>query len=608
LFKTRFTVTQTQKDSRSQKETFEKRENKSMLNSVFPSRTFSMPQPFRLQSIFKLRRNLVTTSRESLDLEFEKSCSSLTRVSVSFTSDPSKGVSNLASHIPRLFPSLSSYSQSGLRCLVVASATSAVARRAQIVPHFLRRSGYFPLLCELTDLSPTALQVEAVVEQARRAGAVQLVVAFGSASVLSVGRAVSILLSTHPSSKVRDFVPAMGGKLSLSTDAVPFLAIPSCPAGGVETSRESFILHDGTTLASFQSTQTSEQGCFIDPSLSTSLINTPQLVVNFSTLIHCIEAYTRTDSSSNIRHAAWRSLILVVKNLSQSLLDPKDLSARSSLLMASALIGSSLSTGPLGPSRGIALSIASRYRIPYSSAITAMAPDIISSVAEFLESKLEEEEEEEEAEEGGSEMKWSDNVGLDEKKSLQKSSSWTRKNAFSPPSIRATSSSKYNRSKIESRPSLEEVRENALQDRQLEVIAKIAKAEAAEEEQAFKAEEGGSDIKLAVNRYRHVVYALRCALTDITRLDTELFTLQHVQSLRKDQLGSLLELGPLLKELRACSHGFAKHGARVPTIHDFALTDKDINEIADVAEVDENTLSSLVTLKHRDIFDLIKRS
>ena len=566
-----------------------------------------MPQPFRLQSIFKLRRNLVTTSRESEFLEFEKSCSLLTRVSVSITSDPSKGVSTLANHIPRLFPSLSSYSQSGIRCLVVASASSAVARRAQIVPHFLRRSGYFPLLCELTDLSPTALQVEAVVEQARRAGAVQLVVAFGSASVLSVGRAVSILLSTHPSSKVRDFVPAMGGKLSLSTDAVPFLAIPSCPAGGVETSRESFILHDGTTLASFQSTRTSEQGCFIDPSLSTSLVNTPQLVVNFSTLIHCIEAYTRTDSTSSVRHAAWKSFLLVVKNLSQSLLDPKDLSARSSLLMASSLIGSSLSTGPLGPSRGIALSIASRYRIPYSSALTAMAPDVIASVAEFLESKLEEEEEEEE-EEGSSEMKWSDNVGLDEKKTIQKSSSWTRKNAFSSPSIRATSSSKYNRSKIESRPSIEEIRENALQDRQLEVISKIAKAEAAEEQEAFNAEEGGSDIKLAVNRYRHVVYALRCALTDVTRLDTELFTLQHVQSLKKDQLGSLLELGPLLKELRACTHGFARHGARVPTLHDFALTDKDINEIADAAEVEENTLSSLVTLKHRDIVDLIKRS
>ena len=39
-----------------------------------------------------------------------------------------------------------------------------------------------------------------------------------------------------------------------------------------------------------------------------------------------------------------------------------------------------------------------------------------------------------------------------------------------------------------------------------------------------------------------------------------------------------------------------------------AASEKDISEIADAAEVDENTLSSLVTLKHRDIVDLLKRS
>ena len=41
---------------------------------------------------------------------------------------------------------------------------------------------------------------------------------------------------------------------------------------------------------------------------------------------------------------------------------------------------------------------------------------------------------------------------------------------------------------------------------------------------------------------------------------------------------------------------------------DQPVDEKDISEIADAAEVDENTLSSLVTLKHRDIVDLLKRS
>jgi len=581
--------------------------------------------PKRLLSTFKLRRYISTDAA---------TCSSITRVSV--LDDPP--VSGIASAIPLLFPTLGAQLQggAGVRCVVVASASSAAARRAQIVPHFLRRGGgFFPLLSELSDPAPTVLQVEAVVEQARRAGAVQLVVAFGSASVLSIGRAVSSLLSAPNGTRIRDVVSAVGGKNSLVNTAVPFLAVPSCPGGGVETSRESFLLHDGTTLAPLRSLPQSQQACLLDPSLSISLVGTQQLIVNFSTLIHSIEAYTRVDSSAAVRNAAWRAVVLSSMSLSRSLMYPKDLNSRSDLLMASALTGASLSSGPLGPSRGIALSIASRYRIPYSSALTALSPDALASVAEFLESKLEEEEDDdgddddEDMEKGG-EMKWRDNVGLStngQKKTSSSSPSWSRKNAFAPPS-RQTSSSNSS-SNFKSKPpvahlSEEEIRENALQDRQLEAISKLVKSEAKEEQSLWKEEKdnGGSDIKRTVNRFRHVVYALRTAVNEasssplsisssssyLSPREASTLSLQHVLSLRADQLGSLTELGPLLKELRACSNGASQHGALAPTLRDYSLSEKDISEIADAAEVDENTLSSLVTLKHRDIVDLLKRS
>jgi len=582
--------------------------------------------PKRLLSTFKLRRYISTDAA---------TCSSITRVSV--LDDPA-GVSGISTAIPRFFPTLGAQLQggAGVRCVVVASASSAAARRAQIVPHFLRRGGgFFPLLSELSDPAPTVLQVEAVVEQARRAGAVQLVVAFGSASVLSIGRAVSSLLSAPNGTRIRDVVSAVGGKNSLVNTAVPFLAVPSCPGGGVETSRESFLLHDGTTLAPLKSLPQSQQACLLDPSLSISLVGTQQLIVNFSTLIHSIEAYTRVDSSAAVRNAAWRAVVLSSMSLSRSLMNPKDLNSRSDLLMASALTGASLSSGPLGPSRGIALSIASRYRIPYSSALTALSPDALASVAEFLESKLEEEEDDgdgdEDMEKGG-EMKWRDNVGLStngQKKTSSSSPSWSRKNAFAPPS-RQTSSSNSSSFNSKSKPpvahlSEEEIRENALQDRQLEAISKLVKSEAEEEHSLWKEEKdnGGSDIKRTVNRFRHVVYALRTAVNEASSSPLSIssssssspsprepstLSLQHVLSLRADQLGSLTELGPLLKELRACSNGVSQHGALAPTLRDYSLSEKDISEIADAAEVDENTLSSLVTLKHRDIVDLLKRS
>jgi hypothetical protein len=240
----------------------------------------------------------------------------------------------------------------------------------------------------------------------------------------------------------------------------------------------------------------------------------------------------------------------------------------------------------------------------------------------------EEEEEEEKEEHEGGEMKWRDNVGLTtngQKQTLKKGPSWTKSNAFSPPSsssLRASSSSSSrNKSSSTAQLSEEEVRENALQDRQLEAISKLVKSEAEEERNFLKAEKesGGSDVKLTVNRFRHIVFALKTAMDNemssstnsVSSIETSinnLLSLKHVLSLRADQLGSLTELGPLLKQLRACAHGASRHGAIPPTLRDYSLTEKDINDIADAAEVDENTLSSLVTLKHRDIVDLLKRS
>jgi alcohol dehydrogenase class IV len=509
----------------------------------------------------------------------------------------------------------------GTRVLCVSNHSSG--RRAAVVPHYLRKAGYVPLTCELPDASPTAPNVTAVVEMAKRTGS-GAVAAYGSASVMHVGRAAAAIVTNG--GKVKDYAASLGGEAIPRVPSLPFLAVPSCP-GGAELLREPLVLWDGVALGSLKPERSSLQAAVLDPCLSTSLDPEDALRTGYATLVHAIEAYVRTDSDAATRERAWLAVQLAAHSLRPSLATPRILAARMGLAVASALVSSAMATGPLGPSRGIALTVASRYRIPYSTALTAVAPEIVSATAEFLEDRLEEEEEEEGEEGEDSDGKDSavssrDNLEEDDAAALRRRKVWAsrRRDGMWGTGTGAGAGGKGERARAggaahassaardEKMEKEDKLADEAL-ERRLTEYAKEASEAAGESLGGYGGgeEREDSDLVRTVRRFRHVVSALKmAAAADGSKLDVAGLPLGEVPPARVADGIQLNELGGLLLSLRKAAEGAG--AAPAQALRDYALPEADLRVVADAAEVEDNTLACLVQLKSKDILDMLKRS
>jgi alcohol dehydrogenase class IV len=565
-------------------------------------------------------------------------CAALTRTRVLAQADAVSLIPSVARDALRVPP--------GTRAVVVAGGASA-SKRALVVPHHLRRAGYLPVLCELPDASPLAENVAAAVEMAKRTGA-GLILAYGGAAAMSVGRAAALVAANG--GKVKDYAAAVGGKGSPHAASLPFIAVPSCPAGGLEVARESTLLFEGQNVGVLRPHPASLQAAVVDFSLAAaSLHGDPALRTGYATLVHAIEAYTRTDSDAATRHLSWAAVQAAARGLGRLFgAAPKpagkedNLRARADLASASALVGAAMTSGPLGPCRGIALSVASRYRIRYSDAVSALAPEVLSGLAEFLGDRLEEIEE---AEAGGARpvgaaagdggggggMEWRDTFEEDEDVVMRRRRQWTEggkgATAMFSSGRRAGAAAGQRRGRGTARAddkgeAAAEGIDGARLDADLAEYARHAEGTigggcsgSSRDDSEVNEEDPASDVIVGARRLRHVVFALREGLAAGAAASSssssppviDYGTLPPSSALADCPLSAL---GDLLRDYQKLGATLvpAVDATSVPSLADYALSDADVRSVADAAEVDDNTLAHLVQLKNRDIVEMLRRS
>lgn len=565
----------------------------------------------------------------------------------------------------------------GSKCMVITPPSPHAAP----ILHYLRRGGYFPLAMELPDNSPTATYVASAVASARRTG-VSFVVGVGSSSVLSVARGVAALLPSGGS--VMDYATGLGGKGVLSP-SLPLLSVPTCPSG-LELCREALLLVEGHTLAGLRSHPDSVQAALVDPALAKTLGGEAALGTAWGVLAHAAEAYLRPDSGLGGRDLAWLALELssraflvgtnrrkgggnAAATKKESGWGEEAEEAATALAAASALVSAALAEGPLGPCRGLALSIATRYSIPYSTALLAVTPRVFAAPAEAALAAYEEMAQELEGEgEGGGGWEWDDEqkgegggrkgkLGgrLPKPKGMfpagKKGGEGERKNggggseaAASTPEARAA-----------------EKREEEEEDKELERLVGMAGREMAgldpyggerssgngssggssgsgggagykaSDELPLSEEEEDSELVQAARRYAHVGTLLADVLAaagaaggggsagsllplGATATPSQPLFLQPwepvasvARRVRLDSVGRARasELGATLEKLAlAGAVGVGQKAA--PCLDDYGLTDADLEAVAEMAEVDDNTLNTVITFKRRDLLNLLK--
>ena len=500
--------------------------------------------------------------------------------------------------------------QPGQKCVVVSTATSA--KRAAIVTHFLRRGGYFPLQCELPDAAPLESNVHQVIEAAKRTGST-FVAAYGGGSALSVGKAAAALLTNE--GKIADYAAELGGSRSFLKASLPFLAVPSCPSGA-ELTREAHILFKGQSLATLKMHPQSMIGAVVDPALAVSLQGDSALTTAFATLVHCIEALLRQDSDRAMRALAFEGVQRAAYALGGVVAEPKVVSHRSQLAFASLISSALMAQGTLGACRGLGLSIAGRYNVPYSAAVTAIAPDALAASLDAALQKYDEStgvsEESDASQRSGGEL-------IDESEELQPASKAMQKKI----------------AKAVKEDAAAEKEDGGPDDSELSKLLVPYAQTAAEVANGGKvgASSTGADdddvaatlvrftrlggvVHRAVDRAKALSAKAKAGsgAAGIPAASPSPFSLEPLgddwRHIGDSQASASAEsdlnaFRDLLSGLRAVGEA---HGVHAPCLEDYKLTPLDLQTIAEAGEVEPNTLANVMPLRKSDLLAVLKAS
>ena len=197
----------------------------------------------------------------------------------------------------------------------------------------LRAGGVAPVVFTDIKSDPTAAQVDAGAQVARREGA-RAVVALGGGSAMDAGKLVAaVAAGDAPAARyalcAAPFLPG----------ALPKICIPTTAGTGSETTRVCVIGDEAGAKQWYWGPELRADLVVLDPALTVSLPAHLTAATGLDALVHAIEAATNRNASPGNDVHAHGAIRLVMRHLETAVARPGDLAARAGMQLAAALAG-----------------------------------------------------------------------------------------------------------------------------------------------------------------------------------------------------------------------------------------------------------------------------
>lgn len=181
--------------------------------------------------------------------------------------------------------------------------------------------------------NPTESQVLAGVE-AFRAHRADAIVGLGGGAALDVAKAVALLVN-HPGA-LFDYEDEKPGARAIDREVPYWVALPTTAGTGSEVGRSAVIADDRTHVKRILfSPRLLARAVFADPELTLDLPAKVTAATGMDALTHCVEAYLAKNPHPICDGIALEGLRIAARNLARCVHTPRDLEARSGMLMAS---------------------------------------------------------------------------------------------------------------------------------------------------------------------------------------------------------------------------------------------------------------------------------
>lgn len=219
------------------------------------------------------------------------------------------------------------------KCLLLTDPGFAKTPAYQAILNTLKKADIaFATFTEVQG-NPTEKDVLAGVK-AYRDGHCQWILGAGGGSPLDVAKAVRLMV-THPGN-IFDYDDALGGYDKITANVAPLISIPTTAGTGSEVGRSTVIVDVKTkTKKIIFSPYLLSNYVFADPLLTVDLPAKITAATGMDALTHNVESYLAKGTHALADSIALGGIRLCVKSLKRAVENPKDIEARSDMLMAS---------------------------------------------------------------------------------------------------------------------------------------------------------------------------------------------------------------------------------------------------------------------------------
>ncbi len=260
----------------------------------------------------------------------------------------------------------------GTRCLLVADRGMVEAGFVQEAARSLKARRMDVFAFHDFEANPTTGMVEAGRAFAAPLG-INLIVGLGGGSSLDCAKAINFVLTNG--GDIRDY----WGYGKASRPLLPMIGVPTTAGTGSEAQSYALISDAETHVKmACGDVKAAFRVAILDPQLTVSQPFAITAATGYDAISHAVETLvsTRRNALSEcFSREAWR---LLNGNYLQVLKDPRDLAARSAMLIGSYFAGLAIENSMLGATHACANPLTANYDISHGRAIALLLPHVVT--------------------------------------------------------------------------------------------------------------------------------------------------------------------------------------------------------------------------------------
>jgi alcohol dehydrogenase class IV len=209
--------------------------------------------------------------------------------------------------------------------------------------------------------------------EAAKVADVDAVIGFGGGSSLDVAKLVAVLAMDNQSLKdIYGVGNITGGRL-------PLILIPTTSGTGSEVTPISILTTGKSEKMGVVSPVLIPDIALLDPELTLGLPAHVTAATGIDAMVHAIEAYASTSANNNplSKVLAKQALSLMGAALETAVHTPRDIEARSDMLLGSLLAGQAFANSPVAAVHALAYPIGGHYKVPHGLSNALVLPQVL---------------------------------------------------------------------------------------------------------------------------------------------------------------------------------------------------------------------------------------